>query len=664
MQLIELLIMKDDVSRIIAYLGRKGNFEFQNELTPRSGSDSSRAESNRAREIFDKLQFTRSYLNIPELEGFLPGADLPSEKDCLDADKLLAVTEAIRQRELDAEQAHKQVQDAYTEAMAFSNLKVPYSELDKFSFLSVRVGKIDAKRLPDLQFAVGDRGVVIPLGDDNSRIMAVSSKKGRLSLDTELKKAGFAAIEISKDFKGIPDDMLDNLKQKREETAKNLDNILRERKNFTETHTEIFKRLLSNFSIGAQVLAVRQSLESTRLVYRIMGWIPAADSSAMMKEIDDLVEGRIAIRIYDPSEIPAVTEGREQVPVQLSHGKFVGSFERMILSYGTPLYGSIDPTSLVAVFFTLLFGIMFGDAGQGLVFVLIGILLTKGLLKQFESWFKFGPIFIAIGCSSTVMGLLNGEFFANHHILEPLGSAVAGLFGAKYPILHLAPGGHDSWLGADSIHKLFYFFLFTIIIGFVINSIGLAINIINQFRRKKFGKALFGKAGLSGALFFWYLVILAARVVVFKIPIQVFDWVIIAATLVGVCFAEPFERLIEGHRPVFQEGIVIGIIHSVVELLEVVSSYLSNSVSFLRVGAFAVAHAVLGFIIFTMSEKIGGGASIGGLVVTIVGNGIVIVLEGMIVAIQVLRLQYYEFFSKFFTETGKEFSPFKFRYNK
>ena len=76
-------------------------------------------------------------------------------------------------------------------------------------------------------------------------------------------------------------------------------------------------------------------------------------------------------------------------------------------------------------------------------------------------------------------------------------------------------------------------------------------------------------------------------------------------------------------------------------------------------GAFALAHAVLGFIIFMMTEMVGG---IGGVLILVLGNAIVIVLEGMIVAIQVVRLQYYEFFSKFFTETGREFKPFCFMY--
>ena len=84
--------------------------------------------------------------------------------------------------------------------------------------------------------------------------------------------------------------------------------------------------------------------------------------------------------------------------------------------------------------------------------------------------------------------------------------------------------------------------------------------------------------------------------------------------------------------------------------------------SFLRVGAFALSHAVLSYIVFTMTDLVGGTFSAGGLVVIIFGNAVIIFLEGLIVAIQVVRLQYYEFFSKFFTETGSEFKPFKFVY--
>ena len=139
-----------------------------------------------------------------------------------------------------------------------------------------------------------------------------------------------------------------------------------------------------------------------------------------------------------------------------------------------------------------------------------------------------------------------------------------------------------------------------------------------------------------------------------------FDWCFIGITLFFAAFGSPFERLFNGEKPVLENGIGSALIGGIVELIEVISTYLSNSISFVRVGAFALAHAVLGFIIAKMCSIAPDAAK---LLILIVGNAIVIVLEGMIVAIQVIRLQYYEFFSKFFNETGREFKPFSFVYN-
>jgi V/A-type H+-transporting ATPase subunit I len=648
MRLIELMILKEDVSRVIEYLGKNGNFQFQSNL-----GENVKPEQNTSKELFDKMQLLRSYLGIEDVEEYNETAGIPSEEDYEASSRIITAVEDLHKRELELLDAKKRVEDAYTEAKAFSNLKVAYSELEHLSFLSLRIGKIDPAVIDDLIFSIGSRAVVMPLGEDKTRILAASSKKGRFALDSELRRFGFVPLEIPKNFQGIPDDVLKGMEAEIIEIQKKLDVLVEDRKNYADTHKAEYIHLLHCFSIGAQVQIVQDKLEATQLVYRLTGWVPEYACKEMMNDLDNLTEGRIAIRQYNPEEVPTVVQGREKVPVKLKHGPLVGNFERIIFSYGAPLYGTVDPTPFVAFFFTLLFGIMFGDAGQGLVFILIGILMLTGVIKKFPVSPKFGPIFVAIGCSSTVMGILTGEFFGNEHVLIPVSRFLSGLFGEpRDHILSLMPS-------ADSIDKLFIFFLFTIGVGFIINSIGLVINIINQFILGRRGHALFGKTGLSGALFFWYVVFLAIRVAGFGSSIQIFDWVIIGLTLFGVFFASPLERLVEGHRPVFENGIGTAIIEGAVEILEVISSYLSNSVSFLRVGAFALAHAVLGFIIFTMQEMVGGA---GGLLISVIGNVVVIVLEGMIVAIQVIRLQYYEFFSKFFTETGKEFEPFKFKY--
>ena len=310
------------------------------------------------------------------------------------------------------------MRDAYKEALAFSNLQLAYSELENLSFLSLRIGKIHPENIQSLKDNIGGRAVIVPLGDDSSRILAASTKKGRFALDTELKKAGFVSMEIPKDFKGIPADVLETLKNEKLEAERKLKELDEERKNYAETHKDLILHLLEAFSVSVQIANIELHLEATAMVYRLTGWVPASCCRTFIKHLDSLTEGRIAIREYLPSEVPAVLSGEEQVPVKLNHGKFVQSFERMIFSYGAPVYGTIDPTPFVAVFFTVLFGIMFGDFGQGLIFLIAGILMARKIIKV-GGWNKFAPIFIAIGISSSIMGLMTGEFFSNETIREP-----------------------------------------------------------------------------------------------------------------------------------------------------------------------------------------------------------------------------------------------------
>ncbi len=271
------------------------------------------------------------------------------------------------------------------------------------------------------------------------------------------------------------------------------------------------------------------------------------------------------------------------------------------------------------------------------------------------AWNKFAPIFMGVGCSSCIMGLVTGEFFGTEKLLEPFALFVTGLFGNPHaPILKVMPSSNP-----NSIFVIFGIFGVTIALGFVINSIGLIVNMCNNVINRKFGNVFFGKCGLAGILFYWYVVAFAVRIAAFHHVPAAYDWIVICVSLFFAAFGEPFERLFNGERPVVENGFGSLVIGGVVELIEVVSNYLSSTISFVRVGAFALAHAVLGFIIELMSSKCG---PVGGIFVLIIGNAIVVVLEGMIVAIQVIRLQYYEFFSKFFNETGAEFKPLQFHY--
>ena len=656
MKLLELMVLKNDISAVIEYIGKKESFQFQSKLKDSAAKDAEGEESlNIDSHFYDSLSKAYTELGYDSSLAGIKDCSAPCDDDRKKASDIIAAYTDLKTRIADAtDEAHK-VNEAYKEAMAFSNLKVSYSELEHLSFLSLRIGRIPENQYEDLKYRLEGSAVVIKLGNDSSHILVASSKKGRFALDAELKNHNFVELEVPAEFKGVPESALKGLEQKKAEADKNLKELIAEKSNFAETHQAQIEKLLGSFTIAVQIEDVTRRLESTELVYRITGWIPASETENYMKGLDELTEGRIAIRAYEPFEVPSVMSGKEQVPVKLKHGKFVKSFERMIFSYGSPVYGAIDPTPFVAVFFTILFGIMFGDFGQGLFFVLFGILMLCNVIKV-GGWNKFAPIFMAIGISSSIMGLLTGEFFGTETVLEPFAEWVTGLFGApRAPILKLMPSADPK-----SIYVMFGVFGVAVAIGFVINTCGLVLNIINNLGRKRYAEALLGKNGLAGAVFFWYVIALVLRIVLAKHAVAAYDIIIILVSLFFAAFAEPFERALNHEKPLFENGFGTYVISGAVELIEVVSGYLSNTVSFVRVGAFALSHAVLNFTILTLTEMVGGPRSIGGIIVLIAGNALIIVLEGMIVAIQVIRLQYYEFFSKFFHETGKEFKPFRF----
>ena len=659
MRLIELMVLKQDISLVIEYIGKKQSFQFQEKFSEGGKKDKEKdfeVDSN----FYTSLRNASVNLNIPLSDEEFSSMEIaaPKPEDREEAARILkAYNDLEKELEASAQELTK-ASDAYKEAMAFANLRVSFSELDNLSFLALRVGKIDAAGFDEMKNTLGVRAVVVALGDDKSHVLVAATKKNSAEVDLELKKLGFVALDIPQDFEGVPQDVLDGLLSQKNKASQKQEEMEQTFANFAETHKAQIHRLIKLFAIGVQISDVERKLESTELVYRITGWIPLSETETYMKELDNITEGRSAIRLYSPLEVPDVISGKEQVPVKLTHGRFVKSFERMIFSYGAPAYGNIDPTPFVAVFFTLLFGIMFGDLGQGLVFLLMGILMAAKVIKV-GGWNKFAPIFIAIGISSSLMGFLTGEFFSNETLLEPAAEWVTGLFVQPHaPILKMMPSSDPS-----SIIAMFGVFGVAVGIGFIINTIGLILNIINNLRRKNFAEALFGKNGLAGAVFFWYVVVMIIRMVVLHHSIAYYDWIVIGVTLFFAAFAQPFENLVSGHRPLLENGFGTYVISGVVELIEVISGYLSNTVSFVRVGAFALSHAVLDFLILTLTNMCGGEGSVVGILILIVGNAIIIVLEGMIVAIQVIRLQYYEFFSKFFHETGREFKPFKFENN-
>jgi len=661
MKRVQLTVLKNDANAVIEYLGHHAAMHFGEADGSAEGTESE--EFIRIKEQLVKIRAGAEFLGIDLPSEPEDDSSFPGETEEGKIEELCAEIDALMGREAAAQQEKRRVDETYNEAKAFSNLNAPFADLDQLTYLTLRVGRLDPKVQPELKERLAERAAIIPLGGEGSdRVLAASSRKGRFALDSELKNFEFEPIAIPQGYQGVPDELIEGLKQRLSVIEQEL-TVINDEKAQMRTKDEVALRRFSSLLLVALAAEkLKSQLVSTSTIYLLSGWIPADMIPRIAADLERITGGRTAIRAYVPDEIPEVRSGGEKVPVSLKHGAFVKGFEGIVGSYGTPLYGTIDPTPLVAVFFTLLFGIMFGDMGQGFVLLLAGFLTGKRGLRSLAKFRHFSSPLIAVGCSSMVMGLLVGAIFTSEHLLvEPTRAFTTALIGHPMDrILTIMPMAEHG----GSIKKLFYFFGFTIAIGVILNSLGLLINIANRCMMKKYEGAFLSKTGLAGLLLFWYAIFIAIRCISGG-RFERYDLAGLLIPLACIVFGPIIWRFITGERPVLEHGLMTFVMEGLVEIIETASGYISNTVSFLRVGAFALSHAVLSYIVFRFTEElvnIGNPlGSISGALILIFGNVIIIVLEGMIVAIQVVRLQYYEFFSKFFTETGIEFSPFRFR---
>jgi len=652
MKKMELLIMKSDVDSVMRYLGNAGCVQLISE--PGEQRELS-AEEREIAELQAKIESLAHFLDVEARnEG---GARGPAPARSVLRERAVQLVEDVKglvdeeRRLLDRKLSLGRTLE---ELSAFSDMKVSFDDIDQLAQCTYRMGVVEPEKLDILVRRLEKRAFVLKLNTPG-QFLAVGPKKNRWALDSELKKLGFQEKKFPDGMRGVPAAMLSAVHSDLDVVDGLLRELQEKKLRARDAKSEEIIFLLGHLTLDVSIDVAKQGFASTGSVQKVSAWVPLGRFKEVAAGIESLTGGTIALRAYDPEELSDVKAGKTRVPVSTPHGRIVRSFERMVFSYSIPAYGTIDPTPFVAVMFVLLFGIMFGDVGQGFIGLALGMLINSGWVKSFEAYRKknFGTIFVLAGIASMIAGFLYGSFFANENVLVPATRLVTRLLIGR-PL--------DRIISLVGFQKIILFFGVTIGIGAVINSIGLLINIVNNLARRSWEKALLSKTGLAGALFFWYLLFLAVRVLAGG-RVSGMDAIGLAIPLLALSFREPLVRLAEGHRPILKDGLFSFIMEGIVEILESTIYYVSNSISFLRVAAFGLAHTVLSAIVSLLAGMVGGGP--GGIVfsvlVVLIGNSIIIVLEGLIVTIQIVRLQYYEFFSKFFDEAGEEFTPFNLR---
>jgi len=363
-----------------------------------------------------------------------------------------------------------------------------------------------------------------------------------------------------------------------------------------------------------------------RYTYLTAGWVPTAQLPLLERKIKQ-VSDKVLIEVETPRR-----QEDGHIPVTLKNPPIIRSFQSLVSTYGYPRYTEIDPTPLVALTFPFIFGIMFGDVGHGLLLALLGLLLVTRKIRAARGLADFGVVITLCGAAAALFGFLYGSFFGSEEVLSPL------------------------WL--RPLEDIMTILMVTVGIGVILLNVGMVLSVINAAMARQWSRLLFSYNGLAGIVLYWSLLGLAAGAFIGNLALSTTVLVALAGVsgLVAT-FSDVLERLVEGRRPLIEGSLGTYLIQLPVELFETIIRMLSNTLSYVRMGAFAVAHGTLSMVVFIAAEGISPAHGPGYWVVVALGNLFILGFEGLIVTIQTLRLEYYEFFGKFFSGGGVQFRP-------
>lgn len=594
--------------------------------------------------------------NIGELLGFaqlVPGENMVDEKifvqkvqklNELYDNKLTLDTKALSKKEydlgeilektdrfqnyLDTEfenlgKAREELKRVNTSIEAYEyikNIDVKMEDLNNMEYFTYTIGSVskdNAARLKSIYNTV--TSIVFHVGDTSQNeevFMIISPKDFEVETNRILKALNFKLVEGYDDaYVKAPGDILTDLgleKVKLEKTISENETLLEKHRDENKVEAE---EVFNVLTLYANLNIIKKYMAFSEENFYFSGWVSKKDRAALEKiaaQYDNMI-----VMFTDP-------DAANKPPTKMKNNWVFRPFETLVKMYGVPAYNELDPTPFLSITYLFCFGYMFGDVGQGLVLLLAGYILGKRGVE-------LGHVIARMACSSIIFGFIYGSIFGNESILLTL------------------------WVRPfENINTVL---LTAVVLGVVMLFIAYLYSIINKLRAGDIKEGLFGKNGIAG--FVLYIsILLCALCATGIIPggsaFTPFLAVLAVALVILVLLREPIANTIR-KRKLYDTSAGDYYVESGFELFEMLLAMLSNTLSFIRVGAFALTHVGLFMAFETLATMVGGG--FGGVIVLIIGNVLIIVLEGLIDFIQCLRLQFYELFSKYYTGDGEEFVP-------
>lgn len=624
MKLLHIAGPREDIDRVVKVYLNKYDIHFENAMTSLGSLKNVRpfVETNVFKEVAQKGEELKQYLE----EGNPGTIVMRAMQAQVIIEEVYGQIGELRVRQKELQEKILKLKERMAEIAPFIGLDFELSKFKEFRFIDYQFGRIRVADYHKLERYIFKNPYTLfyECNNDSQYVWGVYFAPHTHLLEVEAVCASFhfEDIEISEEFEETPRQVFEQAKERLSECQRELERLQMKTVELVKSREdEILSACTSlesycrNFDIR-KYAACTQAKDEEKEYYILYGWISAADADKLIQEIagDD--------KIHWEEE-----EGDCSVnpPTKLKNSKILKPFEMFVEMYGLPAYNEMDPTLFVAITYTLMFGIMFGDVGQG------ACLLAGGfLLYRFKNMRLAGIVGVA-GIWSVIFGFLYGSVFGFEELL---------------PALWMKP--------MDNIMTTL---MLAVGFGAALILLAMLLNIINAVRAKEYGRLLFHQSGIAGLICYGFVVLC---VLLFAtghgMPATVLIGIAVGVPLLAILLKEPLSRLLEGERKVFPDGSkVMFLVEALVEGFDVVLSYATNTISFVRVGAFALSHAGMMGVVMTLAGMEQGTPN---WLIVVLGNLLVAGLEGLIVGIQVLRLEYYEMFSRFYSGSGKPFISF------
>ena len=581
---------------------------------------------------------------LSTIDSFYEQLEDPSQisPELMDIEKAIKTVRAVQDGFRRLEEEKSRLQSEHTEILdplkiirPFKNLNFDVSEILNFKYIHYRFGRIEKQYLQKFEKYIYDNldTLFIKCGEDEMYVYGVYfvPEHQAHKVHAVYSSMHFERIFIPNEYHGTAAEAFEKLDTRHREIHKALDaNKEASRKFLQDNSTKIVsaKAALDACSSSFDIRKLAACTPGdTNTFYILCGWMTEKDALAFQKDIQN--DEKIFCLMEDQK-----ASATQKPPTKLRNPKLFKPFEMYVKMYGLPAYNEMDPTWFVAITYSFIFGAMFGDVGQGLVLFLGGLFLYK--TKKMD----LAGIISCAGVFSVFFGFMYGSFFGFEDVLKAI---------------WLKP--MNQMMDVPLVGRLNAVFVIAIGFGMFIILICMVFNIINSIRRGDTEKTWFDSNAVAGLVFYGSIVLTIGLFISGKkLPAAAILVIMFGVPLLLMFLKEPLTNLVEKKSEILPEQKGMFFVQSFFELFEVLLSYLSNTLSFLRIGAFAVSHAAMMEVVLMLAGATNGGSP--NWVVVVLGNIFVCAMEGLIVGIQVLRLEYYEIFSRFYAGNGREFKPF------